>query len=130
MSLARALKQRLDILRASVVSPATMDDWNQPGENADAIAATLDGAILPLSIREVALLTDAGAQIGDFRGFLDGYHVAGDGTQAATDVLSSDRVRDVTSGAIFEVRSVLPMGLPDSAGQPGHYELMLRRVID
>lgn len=129
MTLSALFDRTLEIRRDALSSPGAVDEWNQPAFDADAVNATVDGLIQPLSIREVALLTDAGAQIGDFRAFLDAYHVAA-GLQVATDVRSSDRLRDTVANAIYEIRSVLPTGPIDSTGQPHHYELVLRRVVD
>lgn len=125
MPIESLFNRTLEIRRRDPSAPASVDDWNQPAYDADQTLATVPGTLQQLSDREVALLTDAGAQIGDYRAFLAARYVAPDGTSAPTDVQTADRIIDVASAAQYEVRSVI-----DAAGRGHHLELMLRRVVD
>jgi hypothetical protein len=107
-------RQTLDVKRRALNSPAAVEDWNQPTYDADATVATLAGSVQPLTIREAALLSDAGAQVGDYHAFTP-----------IADIRLSDRLRDTTSGQVFEVRHIR-----DAAGANHHLELLLSRVID
>lgn len=114
MMSAQILRQRLEIRRAALATPAAVDEWNQPTYAADTTVATVDGQIQPLSDREVATLVDAGAQIGDYKAFM-----------FPSDVRTGDRIRVASTTVDYEVRSVV-----DAAGIGHHLELLLRRVVD
>lgn len=103
------LSETIEIRRASALDPSAIDEWGQPIYGADATVLTGPAGIDPLSMQEVASLSDAGAQIGDFRAI----------TQLIG-VRASDRVRRVSTGDVLEVRSVLDFG--------SHLELLLRKV--
>lgn len=105
--------QQLHIRRRALASPSAVDEWNQPTYAADATVATVLGRVHQLSDREVAALSDAGAQIGDFRAYT-----------AVTDVRDSDRVIDA-AGVQYEVRGVV-----NPAGANHHLEILMRRVVD
>lgn len=85
-----------------------VDEWNVPAAGADSVVVSGYADIEPLTLIEVAALSDAGAQVGDFRALT---HIDG--------ILSSDRVRDA-AGRVYEVRSILPFRT--------HTQLLLRRV--
>lgn len=106
-------RQQLEVRRGSPASPATVDAWNQPTYTADTTTLTVAGQIQPLNDREVAALTDAGAQIGDFKAYT-----------LPADIRDGDRIRD-EDGRTFEVRSSL-----DEAGVEHHRRLLLRLVTD
>lgn len=118
----------LQVRRAAPYSPASVDEWNQPTYEADATVATVRGRIEPMSVTEVALLTDAGAQLGDYRGWC-----------APADLRISDRIgHDETlcpmptavdlATQTFEVRAAETKQAGDGAVH--HVELLLRRVVD
>lgn len=111
---AQVLRHSLEVLRVSLASPAGVDEWNQPVYTSDAVVATVAAQIQPLSMTEVVALSDAGAQVGDYRAFM-----------LPTDVRTSDRIRRVDTDETFEVRSVI-----DAAGVGHHLELLLHRVVD
>lgn len=113
MTIDAVLRQTLEVRRAVLADPAAVDAWNQPAHTADTTVVTVAGQIQPLSMREVAALTDAGAQIGDYKAFT-----------LPADIRASDRIRDAALPAVvYEIR-----GLIDAAGIGDHLELVLRRV--
>lgn len=119
--------RRLAILRAFLADPPAVDDWNQPVYDADVAIATVDGSLQPLSLREVASLTDAGAQVGDYSALVETHYVKPDGTQGTTDLTTADRVRDDTTGSgspIYQVKSVL------ASARGRHLDVLLRRVVN
>lgn len=113
MSIASLYNQDLAIRRSVPVSPAAVDEWNQPTYASDTTTATVRGRINQLTDREVALLSDAGAELGDYRAYM-----------APGDVRDADRIVDAAGGQ-YEVRAVV-----NPAGANHHLELLLRKVVD
>lgn len=108
--------QRVDVLRraaAAAPGPETAyDAWNAPAYGADAVVATVDGRIRPLTVTEQAALSEAGATSTGYRAMLE----------AGTDVRIGDRLR--ASGQTYEVAGVIP----DPAGTDYYVLVYLTRV--
>lgn len=109
----RLYNQQLQVRRAALASPAAVDEWNQPTYAADATVATVRGRVHQLTDREVATLSDAGAELGDFRAYTE-----------IADIRDSDRVIDA-GGVQYEVRGVV-----NPAGANHHLEILMTKVTD
>lgn len=93
----------------------TLDDYGQP-VTAETTVATVPGLIQPRSAREVALVSQGGAAIGDYVGYMA--PLAGLTTH---DWIELNLPADMAGR--FDI-----LGMPDAAGLSHHLELMLRRV--
>lgn len=90
------LRHTIEVRRAARLSPAAVDEWNQPVYGAATAVLVGPAGIEPLTMDEVASLTDAGAQIGDFRAItpLEG-------------ILPSDSIQWLDTRQTLQIRSVL-----------------------
>lgn len=78
-------------------TPGAVDGYGQPVQTWAPIS-TVPGLILPKSARELALASQAGAQIGDYDVYME-----------PTDVSAADRIRLVPDdGRLFELLGVKP----------------------
>lgn len=101
----------IEVRRAAPADPATVDEWNLPVREAPAVVRTGRARIEPLTMKEVAELSDAGAQIGDYRAFT-----------LLSGILASDTIRRTDTDETFQIRSVLDFGVDR--------ELLLWKLVD
>jgi hypothetical protein len=91
----------------------TPDEWGQPTPGTPTVVATFRGLIQPKSAREIALISQAGAEVSDHTLFC-----------RPLDIRGGDYVRfDPDDGRRYEVLTV-----PDVAGLGHHLECALRMV--
>jgi head-tail adaptor len=109
MSIERRFVHRLLIQRAT---SGAEDSYGQPSRTWSTLA-TVDGLVAVKSAREVALLSQGGAEVSDFTIFV-----------LPTDVTAADRVRLVPfDGRVFEIT-----GIRDPAPTGHHLELDARAI--
>jgi hypothetical protein len=71
-----------------------VDQYGQPVRTFDTTFATVKGLIQPKTDREIALASQAGADVGDHTIYM-----------ARTDITTSDRLR-ATDGSVYQVRGI------------------------
>lgn len=113
MSFAGLLRHSCTIVRQEAVLAMGEPTYTELGQpiTADSTVGTWPCLIQPRTARELALLSQAGAVIGDFRIF-----------GPTADLLEGDRL-EAADGRTFEV-----MAIENAAGQDHHLEVEARRV--
>jgi head-tail adaptor len=124
VSLERFLTHRVSVLRRVAVlddDEVTVDEYNQPVIAESAIATGVAVSIQPRSAKELALLSQAGPVVSDYRIYLRPRDLT------TADVIVHDSgscpMRTDLPDARFEVTAV-----PDAAGAGRHIEVAARHV--
>lgn len=109
MSFDALLRHTLVVKR--LAATGTFDDYGQPA-TAETTVATVAGRIAPKSVREVALLSQAGAVVSTHTGYI-------------RPLPGLDTGCWIESGGVrYDI-----VGMPDAAGQGHHLELELVAVV-
>ena len=114
MSLAARLIHTVEIWRPTF-DESDLDDRGQPAVH-HALLATIAGLVQPKSVREVALISQAGAVIGDYTIYL-----------LPTDLTESDRIDHVVAGGGRESYELTGIRRFDFGSFP-HFEIDARRM--
>jgi hypothetical protein len=116
------LRHRLVAVRRTLSDdPADRDDYGQPTVTGTA-TIPFRGRVSPKSVRETALVSQAGAQIGDHTIFAEPFDLAG------SDYIAFADPADPTQEDPGDDRRYEVTGIRDAAGQSHHLEIDARLV--